>query len=110
MRTDEERILKIHSRAKELKEENQRKQSLLITGASALGCIALIIIISLSAASVSDFSVAEAGAQGMRASMLSGNSALKFVVVGILAFMLGCSFTIFCMKFKNKQDNEEKGE
>lgn len=45
--------------------------------------------------------------QGMRASLFSENNTLGFVVVGILSFILGCSFTIFCIKLKNKKDDRK---
>ena len=110
MRTNEERIASIHKRAAELDNNKRKKQSLLIKGMSALGCLVLIVVLAFTIAQVSDYPEIETGIQGMRASIFSDNNALGFVVIGILSFLLGCSFTILCMKLKNKKDSEKKGE
>ena len=43
----------------------------------------------------------------MNASIFSGTAALGYIVIGILAFVLGVGVTIFCFRFKKKQEEDD---
>ena len=46
---------------------------------------------------------------GMSGSIFSDNGILGFIVVGVLAFLLGICVTVFCFKTARFKDDEEEG-
>lgn len=111
MRTDKERIAAMHKRAAELEREKRGRTVRLIQAASVALCVLFLAGISLAMPKLAAVSGSDAAAQGMRASIFSENSALGYIVIGILAFLLGVCVTIFCFqlrKWQKDRDSEEK--
>ena len=47
---------------------------------------------------------------GMSGSIFSVNDSLAFVVIAILAFLLGVSVTVFCFLWKQRREEQGSGE
>ena len=45
---------------------------------------------------------------GKRGSIFANSDILGYVVVGLIAFLLGISFTIFCIRLKKWNEDEKK--
>ena len=103
MRTDKERIELMHKRAKELEWESHSRR-LRVTGALVTAaCFVLVIAFAVMMPEISG-TIAPAGDSGnMNASVFSGGSALGYIVIAILAFILGAAVTIFCYRLKKRQ-------
>ena len=108
MRSHEERITETKRRIAKIEQEKRRRDT--ITMASAVAaCLALLIGASLAmpgiAASIQtgDYSGFETAA-----SIFHGGAALGYIVIGLLAFLLGVCVTVLC--FRLRQMNREDGQ
>ena len=100
MRTTEERLAAMHSRADELEKEKRdftAKICYISAAVVAIAAMVLIVIVVPDMAVVSDPN-AVSDALEMSGSIVSGSSALNSIIVGIGAFLLGVALTIFCYK------------
>jgi hypothetical protein len=106
MRTNEERIAAMHARAAELRRE-KRKRETRIVGIEII-VLSLALVIAL-AAWMPRLSTAMTGAPGaMSASMFSDSGALGYIVVALLAFLLGVSVTVFCLRLKKWREEKDR--
>ena len=108
MRSHEERVAETKRRIAKMEREKRRRNT--VTMASAVAaCLALLIGASLAmpgiAASIQtgDYSGFETAA-----SMYGGGAALGYIVIGLLAFLLGVCVTVLC--FRLRQMNREDGQ
>ena len=115
MRTNEERIAALHARAAELEQEKREQRVRILQAVSVTVCFAAVILLALLMPGFSQ-TFGPGNSQGsMRASIFSESSALGYVVIGILAFLLGAAVTIFCFRLKKwqkdkgRQPGEEEG-
>ena len=115
MRTSEERVASLHQRMDELEEKQaQRKfgiQSAVIAAAGLAAAVLLAVLIS----TLPVVTPPEAD-NSAAASIFTDNGALGYVVVAILAFVLGALVTVLCFrirrheKMKQKEKEEEPKE
>ncbi len=109
MRTNEERITALHMRVREMKTEklNRRVKAAWFAG-SVLGFVAIFICSFMTERmTMRMLPISTAGSFG--ASIFSDSSILGFLVIGIVAFLLGITVTIFCFYLK-KWGEEHDGE
>ena len=107
MRTNDEIIKAVHDRAAEIKRAQRKRQALLMGGGAVACALALVVLLASIISSLhwkqhSDNSIA------LQASMMADSGALGYVVVGILAFLLGIAVTVFCILLRRWRDGEEK--
>ena len=108
MRTNEERIAAMHKRAAELEKEKRQRRVLIIQAVSAAACFAAVIALAFFMPGFSQ-AFASGNSQGsMSASIFSESSVLGYIVIGILAFLLGAAVTIFCFRLKKWQKDKER--
>lgn len=108
MLTDEERIKAMHERAHDI---NRKKQKRKVAAAGILStafCLMIVITTALFMPKFNDVNVSGSDSASMNASIFSGTAALGYIVIGILAFILGVAVTIFCFRFKKKQDDNDR--
>ena len=110
MRSHEERVAETKRRIAKIEREKRRRNT--VTMASAVAaCLALLIGASLAmpgiAASIrtGDYSGFETAA-----SMYGGGAALGYIVIGLLAFLLGVCVTVLCFRLHqmNREDDQNK--
>lgn len=107
MRTNEDMLKAVHSRAAEMRRQKRRRQNILLGGGAAVFALAVIALLAANMPAVTE-RLAPENAAGMQASILTGSGMLGYAVVGILAFLLGVSVTVFCGLLRNRRDEEEK--
>ncbi len=103
MRSDEERILEMHKRAEQIGHKND---VLRMWGTSAVlvaACIVVIVLAGLVIPLALNDTQSFTQDKSISASIFASGSALGFVVIGILAFFLGVSVTIFCYRMKRSR-------
>ena len=109
MRTNEERIAAMHTRAAELRREKRKAQTRLAGGAGIVLCLALVVALCVW---MPKLSTAISGApDGMSASIFAESGALGYIVVALLAFLLGVCVTMFCLrlkKWREENDSEDR--
>lgn len=110
MLTNEERIAKMHARATEIKKEKHERNTRIIQSASFAFCFCAVIALAVYVYSIRDRIVSTAVTDSMSASIFSGSSMLSFIVIAVIAFLLGVSVTVFCFWLKKAGDEKDDGD
>ena len=109
MRSHEERFVETKRRIAQIEREKRRRRNTITMASAVAACLALLIGASLAmpgiAASIQtgDYSGFETAA-----SMYGGGAALGYIVIGLLAFLLGVCVTVLC--FRLRQMSSEDGQ
>ena len=109
MRSHEDRVAEAKRRIAQIEREKRRRRNTVIMASAVAACLALLIGASLAmpgiAASIQtgDYSGFETAA-----SIFHGGAALGYIVIGLLAFLLGVCVTVLC--FRLRQMNREDGQ
>ena len=109
MRSHEERVAETKRRIAKIEREKQLRRNTVTMASAVAACLALLIGASLAmpgiAASIraGDYSGFETAA-----SIFHGCAALGYIVIGLLAFLLGVCVTVLC--FRLRQMNREDGQ
>lgn len=110
MRTNEERIAALHGRALQLKRERKNQQFAVICAVSGAVCLGVLIGLAAMMPGVSDSRFTVEASNAMNASIFSGSSSLVYIVISILAFLLGITVTVFCFRMKKWLDEKDRGD
>ena len=114
MRSHEERVAETKRRIAQIEREKRRRRNTITIASSVAACLALLIGASFAmpgiAANIqtgnySDFETA--------ASLFHGGAALGYIVIGLVAFLLGVCVTVLCFRIRqlsreNAQDKESE--
>ena len=109
MRSHEERVAETKRRIAQIEREKRRRRNTITMASAVAACLVLLIGASLampgSAARIQtgDYSGFETAA-----SIFHGGAALGYIVIGLLAFLLGVCVTVLC--FRLRQMNREDGQ
>ncbi|RGS41145.1 DUF4179 domain-containing protein [Coprococcus eutactus] len=109
MRSYEERVAETKRRIAKIEREKRRRRNKVTMASAVAACLALLIGASLAmpgiAASIQtgDYSGFETAA-----SIFHGGAALGYIVIGLLAFLLGVCVTVLC--FRLRQMSREDGQ
>ena len=111
MRSHEERVAETKRRIAKIEREKRRRRNSVTMASAVAACLALLIGASLAmpgiAASIQtgDYSGFETAA-----SMYGGGAALGYIVIGLLAFLLGVCVTVLCFRLRqmNRDDTQDK--
>ena len=109
MRSHEERVAETKRRIAKMEQEKRLRRNTITMVSAVAACLALLIGASLAmpgmAAKIQtgDYSGFETAA-----SMYGGGAALGYIVIGLLAFLLGVCVTVLC--FRLRQMNREDGQ
>jgi len=99
-----ERKTEILKRADRIKKERAGRVSRITAGIACAASLCLIIVLSAVLSGLPANS-GMAGSVGMAASIFSGNEMLGYLVIGILAFILGVSATLLCFRLRDKEED-----
>ena len=111
MRSHEERVAETKRRIAARQREKRLRRNTITMASAMAACFALLIGASLAmpgiAASIQtgDYSGFETAA-----SIFHGGVALGYIVIGLLAFLLGVSVTVLCFRLRqmNREDDQNK--
>ena len=115
MRSHEERVAETKRRIAQIEREKRRRRDTITIASAVAACLALLIGASLAMPGIAtriqtgDYSGFETAA-----SIFHGGAALGYIVIGLLAFLLGVCVTVLCfrlrqMKREDDQNNESEG-
>ena len=107
MRTNEERIAAMHVRANEIKKEDGVRRDRIIEVSSITVGIVLVILLAVAMPGYAGLLTPEATTDAMSASIFSESSALAYIVIGALSFLLGITATLFAFRLKKMGDEEK---
>ena len=111
MRSHEERVAETKRRIAKMEREKQLRRNTITMASAVAACLALLIGAALAmpgiAASIQtgDYSGLETAA-----SMYGGGAALGYIVIGLLAFLLGVCVTVLCFRLRqmSREDDQNK--
>ena len=106
MRSDEERLALMHKRAAEYGRESRRRKVLIAQAASIIICLTVVITAAVLMPGLSDAGVAGTAPGEMDASVFSSSPVLGYIVIGIIAFLLGTTVTVLCFRLKKWEQKE----
>ncbi len=105
MRTDEERINAMHSRAKEIGEQRQTRKIRVAQITGMITSLAIVIGLALFASGRAGAVAPGNSPDDMRASVFAANGMLGYIVIGVIAFILGAAVTVFCYSLMAQRNN-----
>ena len=115
MRSHEDRVAETKRRiaARERKERQRRNKITVLAAAAA--CLALIVGVSLIMPGIAaNIQTGDYSGFETAASIFHGGAALGYIVIGLLAFLLGVCVTVLCFRLRqmnreDDQNNESEG-
>ena len=110
MRTNEERISALHERVGDLNRERKNRRFSSICVTSVAVCIGLLIAMGFLIPNITENSSAANTASSMNASIFADSNVLGYIVIAILAFLLGVTVTVFCFRLKKWMDEKDPGD
>ena len=103
MRSYEERCAEVKRRIAAEKRKKRLRRGRLVMAAAAAACLALLAGVSIAMPGMTGFETA--------ASMYGGSDALGYIIVGLLAFLLGVCMTILCFRLRQmERDEKDEGQ
>ena len=109
MRSHEERVAETKRRIAKIEREKRLRRNTIAMASAVAACLVLLAGASLAMPGIAariqtgDYSGFETAA-----SMYGGGAALGYIVIGLLAFLLGVCVTVLC--FRLRQMNQEDGQ
>ena len=115
MRSHEERIAEVRRRITEKERQKRRKQRRIVAISCIAACLAVIVGVSfVMPGIVGQITPGTSSGFETAATILGGGTALGYMVIGLLAFILGVCVTILCFRIrqlnKEEQTEEQKGD
>lgn len=110
MRTNEERIAALHSREKQLKREQDSRRFAAVCTLSAAASLCILVCLSVLISRVSENGFPEKTALSMNGSIFADSTILSYLVIAILAFLLGITVTVTCFRLKKWLDEKDREE
>ena len=115
MRSHEERVAETKRRIAKMEREKQLRRNTVTMASAVAACLVLLIGASLAMPGIA--ARAQAGDYAgfeTAASMYGGGAALGYIVIGLLAFLLGVCVTVLCVRLRqmsreDDQNNESEG-
>ena len=110
MRTSEERIAAVHRRAAELDRQRSARDVKILQAAAAAASFAFVILLAGMFPRIADQGTdpAAGAPETMNASIFSGSAAGGYIVIAVIAFLLGMFVTVFCFRLKRWKDDQNR--
>ena len=111
MRSHEERVAETKRRIAKIEREKRLRRNTVTMASAVAACLVLLVGVSLAMPGIAakiqsgDYSGFETAA-----SIFHGGAALGYIVIGLLAFLLGVCVTILCFRLRqmNREDGQDK--
>ena len=112
MRSYEERCAEVKRRIAAEKRKKRLRRGRLVMAAAAAACLALLAGVSIAMPGMTA-QLQPDSCTGFEtaASMYGGSAALGYIIVGLLAFLLGVCMTILCFRLRQmERDEKDEGQ
>lgn len=115
MLSHEERVAEVKRRIAEKERQKRLRRGRIAAVSGIAACLAVIIGVSMSMPGIVDrIEPGTSASFETAATMLGGSTALGYIVIGLLAFVLGVCVTILCFRIRllnrEEQSEEQKGD
>ena len=109
MRSHEERITEAKRRIAKIEREKRLRRNTITMASAVAACLALLVGASLAMPGITaNIQTGDYSGFETAASIFHGGAALGYIVIGLLAFLLGVCVTVLC--FRLRQMNREDGQ
>ncbi len=109
MRTNEERIRLIHKRTAELKRKKEQKKRRVLDVACMAACLLLVVGIGSFMPGLSaDIVGGEVHHVSGAASLVGNHSALGYILMGLLSFLLGVCVTVLLYRLRRRNERKQR--
>ena len=111
MRSHEERVAETKRRIAKIEREKRLRRNTVTMASAVAACLVLLVGVSLAMPGIAakiqsgDYSGFETAA-----SIFHGGAALGYIVIGLLAFLLGVCVTVLCFRLRqmSREDDQNK--
>ena len=111
MRSHEERVAETKRRIAKMEREKRRRRNTITMASAVAACLVLLIGASLAMPGIAaSIQTGDYAGFETAASMYGGGAALGYIVIGLLAFLLGVCVTVLCFRLRqmNREDDQNK--
>ena len=111
MRSHEERVAETKRRIAKMEREKRRRRNTITMASAVAACLALLIGASLAMPGIAaNIQAGDYSGFETAASMYGGGAALGYIVIGLLAFLLGVCVTVLCFRLRqmSREDDQNK--
>ena len=111
MRSHEERVAETKRRIAKMEREKRRRRNTVTMASAVAACLALLIGASVAMPGIAaSIQAGDYAGFETAASMYGGGAALGYIVIGLLAFLLGVCVTVLCFRLRqmNCEDDQNK--
>ena len=111
MRSYEERVAETKRRIAARQREKRLRRNTVTMASAVAACLALLIGASLAMPGIAaNIQTGNYSGFETAASMYGGGAALGYIVIGLLAFLLGVCVTVLCFRLRqmNREDDQNK--
>ena len=111
MRSHEERVAEAKRRIAKIERAKRRRRNTITIASSVAACLALLVGASLAMPGIAaKIQTGDYYGFETAASIFHGGAALGYIVIGLLAFLLGVCVTVLCFRLHqmNREDNQDK--
>ena len=111
MRSHEERVAETKRRIAKMEREKRRRRNTVTMASAVAACLALLIGASLAMPGIAaNIQTGDYAGFETAASIFHGGAALGYIVIGLLAFLLGVCVTVLCFRLRqmSREDGQDK--
>ena len=109
MRSHEDRVAETKRRIAKIEREKRLRRNTITMASAVAACLALLIGASLAMPGITaNIQTGDYSGFETAASIFHGGAALGYIVIGLLAFLLGVCVTVLC--FRLRQMSREDGQ
>ena len=111
MRSHEERVAETKRRIAKIERKKRLRRDKITMISAVAACLALLIGASLAMPGIAaNIQTGNYSGFETAASMYGGGAALGYIVIGLLAFLLGVCVTVLCFRLRqmNREDDQDK--
>ena len=111
MRSKEERVAAVKQRVIQLEVRRQQRRNRTTVLASVTVCLTIIVAAAFVMPNITArLAAGDYAGYETAASIFGGSVAIGYVVIGLLAFVLGVLTTVLCFKLRDSQKKDSKTE
>ena len=111
MRSLEERVAETKRRIAKMEREKRLRRNTITMASAVAACLVLLIGASLAMPGIAaNIQTGDYSGFETAASMYGGGAALGYIVIGLLAFLLGVCVTVLCFRLRqmNREDEQDR--
>ena len=111
MRSHEERVAETKRRIAKIEREKRLRRNTITMASAVAACLALLVGASLAMPGITaNIQTGDYSGFETAASIFHGGAALGYIVIGLLAFLLGVCVTVLCFRLRqmSREDGQDK--